>query len=121
MSPEEALPLLQAALSANDARPLWTLSDVRADLAAGGSKLWLGERSAMVTSESDYANGERLIEAWLAAGDLREITGAIPRLEAYARERGMTQAHVTGRHGWLRTLQPFGYGYHATTVRKLLT
>lgn len=121
MTYADALPLLDAAIKAQDARPLWTLGDVHADLESGAAKLWLGERSAIVTVESDYqSTNERLIECWLAGGDIGEITGAVVNLEHYARRQGCTQAHITGRNGWVRALAPHGYAHYATVVRKLL-
>lgn len=122
MSPfDRAAPWLSAALTAQDARPLWTLDDVRADLEARQAHLWLGERAAMVTTISDFPGaGERIIECWLAGGDMNEILAMTPPIEDWARRVGCTQAHVTGRKGWVRALAPFGYDHYATTVRKLL-
>lgn len=118
----QTLAWLDAALKAQDARPLWTLDDVVADIKAGRARLWQGDKSCVVTVETDFPSaGERLIEAWLAAGDLGEIRREIAHLEEYARSAGCTQAHITGRKGWVRELAPRGYEHYATTVRKLLT
>lgn len=116
---ERAAPLLQAALDAEDERPLWTLDDVRIELEQGRAHLWLGERSAMVTTIQDF-NGERIIECWLAGGDMGEILSVTPIIEDHARSVGCTQAHITGRRGWVRALAPQGYEHYATVVRKLL-
>jgi len=119
--PLTPLGILDAALKAQDKRPLWTLDDVCHDLVNGDARIWLGRKSCMVTVESDYPrSGERLIEAWLAGGELSEIVETIPRIEAYARMQGCTQAHVSGRRGWERVLGPHGYDHYATVLRKLL-
>lgn len=118
---ERAAPWLEAALKAQDKRPLWTLDDVRADLDARRAHLWLGENAATVTTISDFANGERVIDAWLSGGDLNEILSMIPVLEDWGRRVGCTQAHVVGRKGWVRTLAPYGYEHYSTTVRKMLS
>jgi len=116
-----AMELLDAALRAQDKRPLWTLEDVCSDIMAGDARPWFGQRSCIVTVESEYPrSGERIIEAWLAGGDLTEIVAAIPHIEDYARARGCTQAHVTGRKGWERAMKPSGYEYYATVLRKFL-
>ena len=117
---ERVAPLLDAALKAEDARPLWTLEDVKRDLEARRSHLWVAEQSAMVTTISDWANGERIIESWLAAGDMNEILAMTPVLEDWGRRVGCTQAHVQGRRGWVRKLAPFGYEHYSTTLRKIL-
>lgn len=117
---ERAAPWLEAALYADDERPLWTLGDVKRDLEARRSHLWMGDASAMVTTISDWANGERIIEAWLAGGEMQEILAMTPVLEDWGRRVGCTQAHVQGRRGWVRALSPQGYSHYATTLRKLL-
>lgn len=81
----------------------------------------MGDKSCMVTTISDFPGAqERIIECWLAGGDMSEIKSMIAPLEDWARRVGCTQAHVTGRKGWVRALAPFGYEHYATTVRKLL-
>ena len=113
---------IEAALAAAGKRPLWTLEDVVADISSGEAQLWTGQRSCMVTAITPFEGaGEKICEAWLAAGALDEIEEAIPQLEAFARANGCTQAHVTGRKGWVRALAPHGYEHWATIVRKLLT
>ncbi len=116
---DRAAPWLAAALTAEDDRPLWTLEDVKAELEARNAHLWMGDRAAMVTTISDFGS-ERLIEAWLAGGEMNEILSMTPVIEDWARRVGCTQAHVTGRKGWVRALAPLGYETYSTTVRKLL-
>jgi hypothetical protein len=113
---------IEAAINAHDERPLWTLRDVIEEIDARRAFLMQGARSAVVLTVSDEyrRTGEKVAEAWLAGGDLAEITAGIPQLEAWARANGCTQAHITGRKGWVRALAPFGYEHWATTVRKLL-
>lgn len=118
---ERARPWLTAALHATT-RPLYTISDVETDLAANEARLWIGERSCILTKVNDYAStGERVLEIWLGGGDLAEIREAIPTLEDWARRAGCTQATIDGRRGWLRTLAPFGFREYTTVVRKILT
>lgn len=116
---EQAWPLLEAALHAEDDYPLWTMDDVRTELEEGRAHLWLGERSAMVTTISEFGD-QRIIECWLAGGDMGEILSLTPIIEDHARSVGCTQAHVAGRRGWVRALAPQGYEHYATVVRKIL-
>lgn len=112
---------LNEALHAQDARPLWTMEDVLSDIAAGEARLWTGQRSCVVTVESEYPkSGERIIEGWLAGGDLEEIAAMTSLLEGYGRAQGCTQAHITGRPGWLRAFRGMGYEHYGTIIRKLL-
>lgn len=120
MIPPHARVWIQEALNAID-RPLYTVEAVETELAANNAMLWLGERSCVVTTLTDFPSvGERVIEVWLAGGDLEEIKDMIPQIEAWAVQAGCTQAEVNGRLGWVRTLAPFGFEYLTTTVRKFL-
>lgn len=119
MTLDDAWPLLEAALNAEDDQPLWDIDEVRTELEEGRAHLWLGERSAMVTTISDI-NGTRIIECWLAGGDMGEILSLTPVIEDHARSVGCSQAHVMGRKGWVRALAPLGYEHYATVVRKIL-
>lgn len=112
---------LQAALTAQDKRPLWTIEDVLTDIVSGEAKLWTGRKSCVVTVESDYPRaGEKIIEGWLAGGDLEEIAAMTTMLERYGKDRGCTQAHITGRPGWVKAFAGKGYEHYGTIIRKLL-
>jgi hypothetical protein len=117
---DRAAPWLEAALTANDKRPLWNLADVKADIEAKRAHLWMGENACFVTTISNFSNNERVIDAWLGGGDLQEMLRMTPMLEEWGRSVGCTQAHVMGREGWTRTLAPLGYERYCTTVRKML-
>ena len=117
---KRAWPWLEAALHAEDDRPLLSMDDVVADLEARRAHLWVGENAALVTTITDYAQ-ERVIECWLAGGDMKEILAMTPPIEDWARRVGCTQVQVMGRKGWVRALSPQGYHHYATSVRKLLS
>ena len=113
---------IDAAIHNDDPRPLITLGDVMVDVMQNRAAIMQGQRSCMVTRIADYeTTGERVMEAWLAGGDMGEIIAAVPQLEQIARASGCTQAMVTGRRGWERMLKPYGYAYSHTVLRKLLT
>ncbi len=120
MTPEAALELLRPALETE--RPLLRIDDLRAQLEASNARVWAGERSAIFTQFTAYPQVAELIcEAGPAGGDLHEIREMIPRIEAWARVSGCTQAMITaGRRGWARALRDLGYEEYSTTLRKLL-
>ena len=102
-------------------QPIWTVEDLAFQVTTGGAAIWKNERSALFLRIDDYPNGERVIEVGPAGGDMAEIIESVPRIEAWARERGCTQAHVwSGRKGWERALQPQGYEVISTVIRKVL-
>lgn len=104
----------------HDPAPLWTLEDVVRAVETENAQLWNGPRSCMVTQVQDYPTGERVLDVWLAAGDLDEIMEARPQVEAWAQAAGCTQIHITGRPGWARLLREHGYEHWATVVRKVI-
>lgn len=118
---ERARPWLEAALCAlNDKRPLYSMADVESALAVNRARLWSGERSCVLTAVDDYPTGERVLDVWLAGGDLAEMTTVFPIIEAWACGAGCTQVHITGRPGWDRVMRDYGFEYYATQLRKVL-
>lgn len=76
-------------------------------LVAGRAQLWPGRRSAVVT---EMISGDEIkLILWLAGGDLREILGMQPGLEAWARAQGAASAWVDGRKGWRRVMTKKGF------------
>ena len=120
MIPERARDWISASL-AMAPRLWWGMGDVEADLAAGEARLWLGERSCVVTRVRPGVNGEQLLEIWIAGGELAELKAALPRIEDWGRSVGCTQAMIDGRPGWVRELKADGYEPFTVSIRKFLT
>ena len=100
---------------------LWTVEDLLAMIARGEATIWANDNSALFLRIDTYPNGEKVIEVGPAGGDMHEIIESVPRIEAWAREQGCTQAHVcAGRIGWSKALAPQGYEVFSTTIRKVL-
>lgn len=121
MTYEDALSLLAEALA--DPRPITTVADLDLELRTSpAATLWTGERSVVFLRIEDCENGERVLNAAPAAGDLREILEhGTADVETYARETGCTQILIqAGREGWERALKPYGYEQVAIILRKVL-
>ena len=112
---ERARPWIIAAIG--DDRPLLTFESVSEDILSGKSRLWYGPNSALVTGIVEAPSGERIIDAYLAGGDMKEIIEGAQHIEAWAREAGFTQSIVSGRPGWGRALT--GYAHFQTQYRKV--
>ncbi|NBW13799.1 MAG: hypothetical protein EBR82_37940 [Caulobacteraceae bacterium] len=101
--------------------PVWTVRDLFEMVRRGEGTIWPNERSALFLKFNDYPNGEKVIEVGPAGGDLEEILASVPRIEAWARANGRTQAIVyAGREGWRRALAPQGYEMFQIALRKVL-
>ena len=99
---------------------LFTWEDVVRRVLAGQAMLWPGKNCAIVTTDEIYPSGERVLQTWLAGGDMAEILQMAPGIEALARLRGCTASLIEGRKGWIKTMKPHGYELWSVTLRKAL-
>jgi hypothetical protein len=97
----------------------FTLNDLERELASGESRLWIGERGALVTYVEDGASG-RSIHVWLGCGDIKELVQMRVGIEAYARAHGCVWASINGRAGWSRVFAGAGFEPHGEELRKRL-
>lgn len=105
---------LQRALDA--AGNTYTLDDLRALIAARGAQLWrVNECSVIVTEIIQYPQ-KRVLNVFLAAGELGPILDAVPDLEAFAKDMKCDWIELTGRRGWLRKLN--GWRPKSVTMTK---
>ena len=120
MTYDEALTLLSQALA--DPHPTVTAADLDRELRANAATLWTTDKSVVFLRVSQYENGERVMEAAPAAGDLNEILEHGTRdIEALARANNCTQITIqAGRSGWAKALEPHGYEQVAVILRKVL-
>ena len=81
---------------------LYTIDDVLDSIKEGRVTFWPGDRSAVVTQLIEHPRHVQL-EYWLAGGDLKELKQMAVFIEAWARQRGITHAKITGRR-WARAL-----------------
>jgi len=103
---ERCSPWLAAALER--AEGTHTLDDVR-DLIERGQgqyQFWPGRRAAVVTEIIPYPR-MWVLHFWLIGGDLEELMGMKPHIEAWGRAAGCTRARGTGRPGWERVLKDY--------------
>lgn len=99
-------PWLQAAL--DSAGNLYDLAHVEAMVRAREATFWPGVACAVITQVDEYPNA-RVASIWLTGGDLRELRDdLLPRLIAWARERGCSRMWALGRPGWAKILAPHG-------------
>lgn len=85
-------------------------AEVEAGLADGRAQLWLGtDGNEPVVAGVSRIDGDTL-EIWLVGGMV--LSGFVPSLGtviAASKEAGTTNGRITGRKGWRRVLQPFGW------------
>jgi hypothetical protein len=86
-----------------------TPDDLAEACARGRARAWVENESVVVAEVFDYPQ-KRVVNFWLAAGDLEDCLTAYRRAERYYRdEMGCTRATFTGRRGWAKPLAAEGW------------
>lgn len=108
-------PHVEAALSEG----FYTVDDVIKALAENRAQFWPGKDSVIITEIQDYPN-EKVIQVWVAGGDMAEIIAMAPGIESWGRLNGCSSVLVEGRQGWNRVLKDHGYSPFSYMTRKVL-
>lgn len=98
---ERVAPYLQEALGYTG--NTHTLDDVRRGIADGLLQLWPAPTSAIVTELITYPTGVKVVNFFLAGGNMAEVKSLYHIVLQWARAEGCTRASFTGRRGWERT------------------
>lgn len=85
-----------------------TEDDIILGLISGHLKLWALEKSVGITEFQTYPR-MKVINVFLAGGDLDEIMAHTPVLEAYGLKNGCTRMTFGGRPGWEPKMADRGY------------
>lgn len=80
--------------------------DILRGLLAGDYVLWAGEKSAVVTEISEQPR-MKVLDLFIAGGDLDELIDMEKGLEDYARANGCKLMCGGGRAGWGRVLPEY--------------
>ena len=92
-----------------------TFEDVRAGVEAGTLLYWPGVRSAVITEIIQYPQ-RRVLNFFLAGGDLAELEAMYPIIMQYGRAQGCSSAVLSGRKGWERSFFVRTEGWTPTLV-----
>jgi hypothetical protein len=78
---------------------------VWAAIESGDVQLWTNASAALVTEIKVYPTGVKLVNAWLAGGDLDGVLLLVPAAERFARAKGCKRVGIAFcRAGWARKL-----------------
>ena len=97
----------------------WTYEEVQAGIDRGDFHLFECEGGCFV-GEFIVSPRHTLFNVWAGGGDLNAIKAMIPMAEAFALRRGCNGIGATGRQGWVRVLEKFGYKEATPAVEKEL-
>jgi hypothetical protein len=107
-------PWLMSALEYNGGE--CSLADVYDGLMSGSYILMGGEKSAAILEPVEHVSGKRVLNFFLAGGDLTEIREMEARSVEWARQEGFDSVAIFGRRGWLKQLD--GYTEKAVYMEK---
>lgn len=98
-----AAPFIRASLERSNPSKN-TLEEVLGDVMRGGSHLWVGENSAVVTQP---VYGHRI---WHAGGDLADLVSVMQRAWPLMVQHGAQELRIEDtRKGWAKQLRPHGF------------
>jgi hypothetical protein len=98
----------------------WTIDDLELKIAHRRAFFFPGANAAMVGQIEVYPGGERVFQVTWAVGDVDEMIGMAPGVEAMARMMGCSGMLIEGREAWKRLLAPLGYVPWSLTLWKAL-
>lgn len=82
--------------------------DIVDGVQSGRMQLWPSTKSCIVTEIVVYPK-KRLLNIFLAGGELEQILDMDDDVKAWAKQQGCTGAMMSGRKGWERPLKPLGW------------
>lgn len=79
-----------------------TFDDVRDLVESGRLQFWPGPSSVVITEIIEYPR-YKVLNFFLAGGNLVELEAMYPKIEEWGRSVGCDRAALTGRKGWERS------------------
>lgn len=97
---------------------LYAIEDLEAKVLSRRAILFAGKGSAIVGETVEYDAGVRAMQLLWACGEVDELIGLLPGIEALARVQGCDRMVVEGPRAWQRILRGVGYEFFSVTLTK---
>lgn len=97
----------------------WTFEEVQQGIDRGDFHLFECEGGCLV-GEYIVSPRHTVFNVWAGGGSLSAIKTLIPVAEAFAKRNNCDVAGATGRKGWVRIVEKFGYKQSTPAVEKEL-
>lgn len=97
-----------------------SIQDVAQMILSGRAQFFGNEHGACITEFVTYPR-RRVLNVWLAVGELEACLALQPEMEAFALANGATALSAVGRKGWERTLEKHGWKTVGLVLAKELT
>ena len=112
---ERCRPWIEAALEYSGGTHYF--EDIVKNIAECKMQLWPADRGCIVTEIVVYPR-KKVINIFLAGGDLDQILDMDKDVRAWAKEQGCTGATMSGRLGWKKPLAPLGWEFQLASFAK---
>lgn len=93
-----------------------TQADIESGLDKGLMQLWPTEESFCLTELVTAPSGLKLVNLFLAGGQMEPLRQLYPIIEGWAKSQGATRVVCLGRKGWERSFLTKDEGFHPTLV-----
>ena len=114
---ERCKPWIVAALSRNGGSH--DFDDIVAGVTSGKMQLWPAPHGCLVTEICVFPK-KTILDVFLGGGNLAQLADMHVDVIAWAKAQGCTQAVITGRRGWVRAFEKYGWTEKATVLAKEL-
>jgi hypothetical protein len=112
---ERCRPWIEAALKYTGGTHLF--EDVVANIAKGTMQLWPAPRGCIVSEIVVYPR-KKVLNIFLAGGELDQILDMNDDITAWAKANGCTAGTMAGRMGWKKPLSKLGWELKFVTFQK---
>jgi hypothetical protein len=96
-----------------------TFEDVRDMILAGTAQIWPAPRGCAVSEVITYPR-KRVLNVWLAAGEMDQIIDMIDSAIAWGKSQGCDAMTLSGRVGWQKVLAKHGFKPTMMTLERAL-
>jgi len=91
--------------------------DIVDGIYSGHMQLWVADKGCLVTEIVVYPK-KKVLNVFLGGGEMDELSGMHEKVIRWAKDHGCSGATITGRKGWVRAFQKFGWKPLHTTIVK---
>lgn len=106
---------IEAALEHSSGTHLY--EDILHGLLDGRFQLWPAPKGCIVTEIVTFPR-KRVVNGFLAGGDMEDVLGLHDRIVEWAKSQGCTAATINGRAGWARVYKSRGWQTAHTSLIK---
>lgn len=83
------------------------------------ARIFANDTGMIVAEVEEYPKG-RVLNYWVAAGDMDGVLGLLPEVAEWGKSEGCSLQRMAGRRGWKKVLTRLGWDEREVTMHKEL-